>query len=397
MSSFLADKSVLAIKPQSDANTPVIPTIQLPFVTESIRVNPNFEADRRMKGLDWKSDEVLRGSRTIEGDIVLYGDVETLAHLFNMTYAKGSTTGSGSIGYTHPFTVGEGKSYTIEFKRDAYAQRFFGVRGDNVKVEYENNKAKATIHVIALGEFYAASLAAALSGASTSAVLSTEQDPRPAAGLVAGDVLIIGGTEVTLTSISSDKKTVNFASTSITAAAGSAVFLKAQAVSLATQRKPLSMASTLVGIGADSSAADTAAGDRATATPCYQIATTLKNNTYSAPATGYSGAAAILNQVREAEVTLRRLFTDPTQYQEWIERVKTAITVIATGEFIASDLSTSESLTVKYHKTKKVQHEEALETGSYVFDAQTFEALYDATDGKAVEITIVNRTAGTAY
>lgn len=397
MSNFLADKSVIAIKPQADATTPVIPTIQFPFISESVRVNPNFEADRRMKGLDWKSDEVLRGSRTIEGDIVLYGDVEVLAHLMNMTYAKGTTTGDASNGYTHAFAPGEGKSYTIEFKRDAYAQRFYGVRGDSIRVEFENNKARATLRIAALGEFYAASLAGALSGASTSAVLSTEQDPRPAAALVAGDVLIIGGTEVTITSIGSDKKTINFSSTSITAAAGSAVFLKAQAVSLATQRKPLSMGAALVGIGADSSAADTAAAARSTATPCYQIATTLKNNVLTAAATGYAGAAAILNQVREAEVTVRRLFTDPTQYQEWIERVKSAITITVTGDAIASDLSTSEAFTIKYHKVKKTQHEEALETGAYVFDAQTFEALYDSVDGKAVEISITNRTAGTVF
>lgn len=397
MSNFLADKSVVVIKPQTNATTPVIPTIQFPFVSESIRVNPNLEADRRLKGLDWKSDEVLRGNRTIEGDLVMYGDVEALAHIFNMVYAKGSTSGDSSNGYTHPYTVGEGKSYTIEFKRDAYAQRIWGVRGDSVKVEYENNKAKATLHIMALGQFYTASLAVALSGASTSAVLSTEQDSRPSDGLCVGDVLIIGGTEVTLTSVNADGKTVGFASTSITAAVGVPVFLKAQAVSLATQRSPLTMDGTLVGIAADSASADTAAAARSTATPCYQITTTLKNNLYAAPATGYQGAAVILNQVREGDITLRRLFTDPTQYQEWIERVKSAVTLIATGQAIASDFSTTEKLTVKYHKTKKTQHEEALETGSYVFGAQTLEALYDSTDGKAIEVSIVNRTAGTAY
>ena len=52
------------------------------------------------------------------------------------------------------------------------------------------------------------------------------------------------------------------------------------------------------------------------------------------------------------------------------------------GSFIKTDLTTSEKLTVKFHNTKLSKNEEPLETGGYIFDKQSFEALYDDGDGR---------------
>jgi hypothetical protein len=43
-----------------------------------------------------------------------------------------------------------------------------------------------------------------------------------------------------------------------------------------------------------------------------------------------------------------------------------------------------------------ITNEQPLETGQYIFDKQKFEALYDAGDAKAIEVEVVNRTAGTS-
>jgi len=403
MSNFLADKSYLAVKPQSVAGTPVIPTIFIALISESIRVNPNFTADRRMKGLDWKSDELLKGSRKIEGDISIFADPDALGHLLNMTYAKGSTTGDASNGYTHPFTPGDGKNYSLEIARGTFAQRIWGVRADNLKLEFQDNKMVATVSIKALGQFYTVSLALALTGAAqTSAVLSTDYDLRPTDGLVAGDVIQIKETagttvNVTLLTVDADGKTVTFASTAITAAVGNAVALVAQTPSYGTQREPLYLGNTLVGFAATSALADTAAATKAAATPCYNLSTNFKNNLLDSPASGSTGPSVLLNQVKEADIEASQLFTDPIQYQKWIEYVKQAITFISTGRFIKSDLTTSEKLTVKYHKLKLMAHDEPLDVGQYLFDKQKFEALYDADDAKTIEVSLINRTAGTAY
>jgi len=400
---FLADKSYLALKPQSVSTTPVIPTHFTPLVSESIRVSPNFTADRRMKGLDWKSDDLLKGSRSIEGDIVIYGDPDNLGHILNMFYAKGSTTGDAANGYTHPFTVGDGKSYCLEISRGEFAQRIYGVRGEDLKLEFDDNKLKATLAIKGLGQFYTASLAIALTGAGmTTAVLSTDYDLRPSDGLVAGDVIRIvetAGTtvDVTLLTVNADGKTVTFASTAITAVVGKAVFLKAQTPSYSALAEPLYFGNTLAGISDTSANADTAAATRATATPCYNLSMEFKNNLLAESASGATGPSVLLNQVKEAAIEVSRLFTDPTQFQKWLENIKQAITVIITGRFIKSDLTTSELLTMKFHKTKLMDNEEPLEVGAYIYDKQKLEALYDSGDAKAIEISLVNRTAGTDY
>lgn len=398
MTKYLASKSYIALKPQVAASTPIIPSNFFPLISESIRVNPNFTPDSRMKGNDWKSDNLLKGSRKIEGDFVVYGDPEIMGHILNMTYLKGSTTGDAASGYIHPFTVGDGKSYSIDIPRGIYAQRIFGARAESIKHEFEDNKSKITVSIKALGSFMSASLAVALTGAGmTSAVLSTDSDLRPSDGLVIGDVVSIGGVSLTLTSVNADGKTIGFASTSVTAAVGDPVMLLAQTPSLGTQREPFYLGNALIGVASTSALADTAAGSRATATPCYNLSYTLKNNIMDAPASGFTGPAILLNQDKEAQVELSRLFESPVEHQKWIENVKQAITAIITGRFIKTDLTTSEKLTVKFHNTKLTKNEEPLETGGYIFDKQSFEALYDSGDAKAVEIELVNRTAGTSY
>lgn len=392
---FLADKSYLALKPQADANTPIRPTIHVPLVSESIKVKPGITADRRMKGLDWKANDVSAGERSVDGDVTVWGDVDVLAHLFNMMHEKGSSTGSAGDGYTHPFTVGEGKHYTIEIPRGTYAERFWGVRGDKLMLSFNDNKLNAKASIKGLGHWYSASLAVALTGAGmTAAVFDQEQSLTPNKGLVAGDVIIVGGVEVTLLTVDADGITVTFASTAITASVGDAVYLKAQTPSFALVSDPLTINNTLVGFGATSSDADTAAASASTATPVEGLEIEFGNNLLEAKQTGIAGTGQLLNQVRECQIKLKRLFETPDQHRKWIEMQKQAVTVSIKGKTIKSDFSTWELLTIKFHNVKITENGEPLNVGGYLFDEQTFEALYDTADAKAVEASIVNRIAG---
>lgn len=393
---FLADKSYLAIKPQADAFTPIRPTIHLPLVSESIKLNPNVTADRRMKGLDWKSNDVSKGERMVEGDVTLWGDVDTLAHLFNIMHLKGSTTGSGTDGYTHPFGVGEGDAYTFEIPRGNYAERFFGVRGDKLNLSFSENKMMAKLSIKALGHWYSGTLAVALTGAGmTEVVLNQEFSLTPTKGLAVGDVIIVGGVEVTLTSVDADGITVGFASTAITASVGDAVYLKAQTPSFALTSEPLTVNNTLVGVGADDTAADTAAGSSATAQEVDGLEIEFSNNLLEAKQLGIEGTGRLLNQVRECQVKMKKMFDTPDQHRKWIEEVKQAITIIGTGKFIKSDFTTSEKLTLKFYNVKLTENPQPLNVGGYIFDEQNFEVLYDTGDAKAFDATIVNRIAGT--
>lgn len=251
----------------------------------------------------------------------------------------------------------------------------------------------ATASIKALGSFYTASLAVALTGAGmTSIVLSTNSDLRPADGLKTGDIITVGGVDITITSINANGTTVGFDATTVTASAGDPVHLLAQTPTYPIKPEPLYLGNALVGIAATSALADTAAGAKATATPCYDLALEFMNNLTGAQASGSTGPAVLLNQVKEAAVELSRLFENPQQHQKWIEYVKQAATLINTGRYIDTGLTISEKLTIKYHKIKMTENDEPLEVGAYIFDKQKFEVLYDSGDAKSVEISIINRT-----
>ncbi len=319
-----------------------------------------------------------------------------------MVYLKGSTTGNAGDGFTHPFTVGEGDNYSLEVSRGAFATRIWGVRGDSLRLEFQDQKMMAVVAVKALGMFSTASLAAVLTGSVTSLVLSLANDLRPSDGLVIGDVIRItltsGSTvDVTLTAVDADGKTVDFTSTPIEATAGLPVYLLAQNPSYTSLQDPFYLGGTLVGVGVDDTAADTAAASAATATPVYDLVFNFINNLLDAPTTGRQGFGALLNQVREGNIELSRLFESPSQVQKWIENVKQAITVIVSGKHIKTDFSTRELLTIRCYNVKLINNEEPLTVGEYVFDKQTIEMMYDDGDSKAVTIDLVNRTDGANY
>jgi len=397
---YLGSKSYLAMKPEATAGTAVKPTVFCPLVSESIKTLLNSTPDRRMKGLDWKSDDLLAGDRKHEGDIVIFADGDNLGHLLNMTYQKGTSSGSAT-GYTHPFTVGTPDSYSIEIQKGPYAQRFFGVRADALKVEFVDQKMQVTASIKAMGQFSVAQLKEALSGSVTSLKLSSAYDMKPNSGLAVGDVLVVmgddgNGVEATLTSVNVDGETVGFSAITVTGAIGNRVYLKAQTPSYTGIAQPFFLGDTLIGVGADSATATSNAGAKATATGMYNFAFTLKNNLLDAPASGSKDPFQLLPQTREAEITTRRLFENESQHVAWLNSIKQAITMISTGEEITGG-TTHESLTVKFHKVKLTTNEEPLESDSLIFDTQTFEALYDATDGYAIEISLVNKTAGASY
>ena len=79
--SYLSDTSYLAVKVETAAGTAVKPDKFIPLVGESIKSDLAYQADRRMKGLSWKSDDLLKGPRKHEGDLVVLCDPDNLGHL----------------------------------------------------------------------------------------------------------------------------------------------------------------------------------------------------------------------------------------------------------------------------------------------------------------------------
>jgi hypothetical protein len=331
---------------------------------------------------------------------VVLADADNLAHFLNMTLKKGVSTGSAT-GYTHPFTIGDPKSYTIEIQKGPYAQRYFGVKVDQLKGEFVDQKLQVTASIKATGQFSVGKLNTALSGEVTSLKLSHDYDSRPNSGLVVGDIICVqldNGTyqNITLTDVNADGETVGFESASITAASGNNIYLKAQTPSYTSLSNPLLQGNTLVGIAATSALADTAAASKATATPLYQFSFVVKNNLLDGQATGSQSPIKLLPQTREAQLSIGRLFEDVGQHVAWLNSVKQALTLSSNGDVISGG-STKENFTIKFHKIKPITNDEPLEVGSLIMDNQEMEVLYDTADAVAINVSIINKTAGTSY
>jgi len=394
MSQYLGDKQYIAFKVEAVENTPVKPNIFVPLIAETIETNLNRDKDNQMSGVDFSRD-LLDGRRTHEGPFEVYADPDTLGHLLNMLYKKGTTTGDASNGYTHPFTAEDPDSYTIEVGKGLYAKRFYGVKADKLRLEFDGNKMKAITTIKAAGQWSVGTLDGALSGAVTELYLKQNYDVKPNEGLIVGDVIVVGGVDVTLTSVNADGLRVGFGSISITAADGDPVYLKRQDYSHATLSAPFLEGNCLVGVGVNETASTIAAATRAAATPTEGFVIEFSNNLLAQQATGKSDPIKIVPQTKEIGVTFKKLFENTVQLQKYMDLTKQAMTIIDTGKYIKTDHTTHEKLTIKLYNVKLNSNKNPIKVGEYIYDEQDFKALYDATATKAVDITLVNKSAAT--
>jgi len=394
----IADKGYLAVKPQVSANTPVKPNNFLPYITDSVKTNQNFTRDMRLFGIDWVGIDLLRGSKDHAGNIEFYADPFTLGHILNMTAKKGATTNDAGTPpvYTHPFTAEDSDIYTIEFSVGGYyARRYYDVRVNEFTLSVDSGKIKVTTDVKGGGEWSVRNLKAALSGAVTTFDFTQEYSNTPNKGLCVGDILVIGSTEVTITEVNTDGQGVTFGSTSITASAGDPVYLKCQTPSYTDIRPILMFDNALVGLGATAVAA-LANATCANQTPVYELSVSLNNNLLTAPVSGDNcGARTIQSQAKQGTLTIKRLFSDITQVQKWINKGKQAFVIRMLGTF--GNDATQEELRITINNAKLITNNQPINQGEFIYDEQEFATLYDTSDAQAIKFELLNLEDGTSY
>lgn len=388
---YLSDQSYLAIKEEVTAGTAVIPNFSIPLVKEDVKTILNHKADDRMKGINWKSNDLIRGFRTHEGSITVLADPDTLGYFLNMGMTLGSETGTAD-GYTHPFTVGAGKTYTIEIKKGLYCQRYVGVTLDELTLDFSDGNLQITAKIMAMGQFSVSTLGVALTGAGmTAATFDDNYDINPTYGLVVADIVNINGTDVTIATVTATG--ITFSSTSVTASIGDTIYLKPQTVSLATLQDPFYFGNVFAGFGVDATAAATAASARSTATPIYDLKVTIKKNLFAQNGSNRFDPVQIIPRANEAQVELKRLFETAAQRQKFMERTKQALVLVFNGKFIKADFTTQEKCTITFNNIKLLDNPNAISVGELIVDDQSFEVLYDNTNAAAMSVSLINRTA----
>lgn len=398
---YISDLAYMAFGKQSSAVAAVIPDVFVPLMEEDMKVDPKNERVKQIVGINWTSNKMLQGLREVGGSFTIQCDPENIGHILNMALVKDTTSGSGAVGYTHPFLEdGEPEFYTIDIVKGNAVQRFVGCQITKVEFSFQDGHLIAKCDVIARHAFSTATLKTALTGAGMVAVVLAEgYDPEPALGLVAGDVIQVQAddgsfTDVTIATIVTGNKSVTMSATNVTASIGALISLKAQTPSYAALKRPFKFGQCLVGFGADQTAADANVASYALATPVDDFKFTINRNITRRRATGKNDALTLIG-TGDAELTVKKLFEDAEQQQQWMDIAKKACSILFTGDNIATTYYCS--LAIKLHNIKPSDHGNKLSKGEYVFDETNFVVEYDDTDAMAMEVTLVNATAGTEY
>ena len=395
---YVSDKMHMAIGLQPDALTAVVPDIFVPLMDEDMKVDPKNERVKQIVGIDWASNKMLQGEREAGGSITIQADPDNLGHFLNMTIKKGTSSGSAGAGYTHPFTVDDANYYTIEIVKGNAVQRFIGCQIGKLEFSFDGGYLVLKAEVIARGAFSTGTLKTALTGAGMVAVVFDElYDPEPCNGLVTGDIIQVqkaDGTfvDVTVATVAANKKSITCAATDATASIGALISLKQQTPSYETLQRPFKFGQCLVGFGANQTAADANVASYALATPVDEFSVVIDRNMNRRRASGKNDALTLVGP-SDGEFTVKKLFETAAQQQQWMNISKKACSILFTGDNIAT--SYYSSLAIKLHNIKPNKHDNKLKKGEFIYDETSFNVEYDDTDGKAIEVTLINKTIGT--
>lgn len=392
---YLSDKAYMAIGKQTDANTPVIPSVFVPILEEDLSSDPNNERVKQIVGINWKSNLILQGIRKHSGKVKILAHPEMVGHFLNMTLKKGETTGDAATGYTHPFTVDESSYYTIEILKGNAVHRFIGCKIDKLSLGVDGGNLVIDADIIANAKLNYGTLKTALTGAGmVSVVFDEKYDPEPCFGLVATDVIQVWNngvaTDVVVASVAADKKSITCSATTVTGSQGALITLKAQTPSYSDLKRPFKLGQCLLGLGADITAALSAAGAYATATPVDELKLDLDNAIVERNASGKNDPV-LLPGIPDATLTLKKLFERAEDIQQLYDIAKKACVLIFTGDEIATGVYAK--LTIKLYNIKPKKVDNKTKVGEYVYDESEFYVEYDNSDAKAVEITLLNDVA----
>ena len=98
--------------------------------------------------------------------------------------------------------------------------------------------------------------------------------------------------------------------------------------------------------------------------------------------------------MKQATLTIKKLFENPDQRNDWLNITKQAISLITRGELIKTTPTTTRNqLKITLHKALLEASGNPLTIGEYIFDEQVFKAAYDSSDAKALTIEVTNETS----
>lgn len=383
MSTQIGQLSHLAVGKETTAGTAVTPSTFIPYNSESISINQNYQQDNPIVGNRYSVYEVTEGKRQIEGDVELEVERKTFGHILNNTFSL-STAGAGSP-YTHTCVIGTPASYTYEIRKGQAGFRYYGVQVDKLSFGWDDNKLIATTSIKARGAFTVATVSSA---SGTSIDLDTEYDSSPVSGLVVGDTLVLdNGTTTETVSITAltDADTVAVSTISGSFTAGDRVYLSPLTPSY-TVTSPFTFSETQVCFGVDAATALSA-----THTGIDDISWGYMNNLDAINRTGSQNPAELIQKFCSSELSMKKAFEDTRDYQKFLDLEKEAVVIRSYGPIFTG--STKAELRCTFNNAKAIEAKCDVKAEDIIIYNRTHAPQYDTSDGQALDIKLVNDIA----
>ena len=381
-----------AIKKESVVGTAVTPNVYTPYYKQSIVTNFNIMEDTPVYGNRFKKFQHLRGSRSHGGNIVVMAEPDTAGYWLDMLLNKSAT--SGSDPYTHTFGLSNTtnpNSYTLDVSFGSQVVRFFGVQASNFNIAWEDEKMQFEIDVSALGSFYGREI---LSISGTTVNLKPDYNTDATKGLVASDLVSIvdpDGAVTTLnTTIASitDVDTVEVGASAAAFAVGDMLVLRPATPSLSL-KTPFLWGKTQFFFAADDAAAMTASATASNQTrlePGTELSLMWEfEDDQGSKRSGAFDPASLIRTIGDYAFKLKKFFDTPEDIKAWNALTKKALVMRS-----YSGASNQYEIQVHLNNMTMLTMPPETESGGTIYSEQEFGGNYDASDGKGMEVKVIN-------
>lgn len=386
----------LSLKVEATKGTPVTPDTEVPLYSEDIQVNLNIDEEKSMRGVREARSDFFRGQEDYQGTLKVLAEPQTAMHFFNMMMAV-SSSGNATTGYTHAFTLGTPKSYTIEILKGNIPFRLYGVEAKSITPAFEENKMVLEVAIAALGQFSTAKISSA---SGTTVVLDDSERSNPNKGLTTSDTLrlydVSLGTyeDVTISAVDSDGKTITVSTISGTYVAGDQCYLAPMTPSYSLDA-PFNWGKTEYRFADTAANALSASQTQVEKGSGWSAMHNLEDEAGS-KRSGGQGPAALIRTDGDIEATIKKFFNDGQELNRYLEKDTRALVVRHYSPTDAGSNGTKAEIRVTINEYGIKDSSIPLSVGEIIYHSMSLIPKYKTADSQMFDIKVVNSDDGSS-
>ena len=393
-------RGYLAIGKETTAGTVVKPSVYVKMISESMTTNKPVVFSDVVYGSRSKRLHVNRGANEAPaGEIVIEAEANTIGYFLEGVFGAPSTSGpTDTTAYTHvftqPYVTTALSTYTMDIAigDNDSVKRYYGCKFYGISMSQEGNVIRATIKVMAMGEFITTRFAGAEATGQTS--LSVFQTK----GIHADDTLNLG-----LGTVGEEEKAVTSITnptTVVTAATGADHALN-DLISIKRSSPSFSEINRFIWIGSqnEGGTAKIAAAIGSVALENFENFTFTLDNEIEArnAATGVNNEdrypSALLDKGYEGSGTLSRYWTDLDEQDKYDFSAQRAVEIEFVGG-LAGATTTRSNMKIQLPDVRLTKQPLGnLGADDIIEEELEFVTAYDESAGYEAKVTLINQIA----